>query len=211
MSMSWRLASRLSVIILAFLVVILVALLSLHSSLGGQTTNGNGANPSGLQGTDLGSVAAPNFHLADQFGKQISLSQFRGKPVVLTFLYTHCPNVCPVIAEKLHIVMQDLGQDAPRVAVVAISVDPKGDTTAAVLNFSKVHRMLNYWHFLIGTQAQLSPVWSSYAIDAQAVTATTSTHTSAIYVIDKQGDERVLLDQDFTPAQLTGDLKILLE
>jgi protein SCO1 len=211
MSMSWRLASRLSVITMAFLVVLIVALLSLRHASGGPVSGTSSAtNPSGLQGTDLGDVAAPGFSLTDQFGKQISLSQFKGKPVVVTFMYTHCPTVCPLIAEKLHTVMQGMGSDAQKVGILAVSVDPKGDTLAAAMNFSQQHRMTNYWHFLIGTQNQLSPVWTAYAIDAQKVSASTSMHTSVLYLIDKTGHERVLLDQNFTTAQMTTDLKTLL-
>ena len=103
-----------------------------------------------------------------------------------------------------------MGADAQRVAVVAISVDPRGDTVAAALNFSQVHHMVNYWHFLVGTQDELAPVWTKYAIDAQPAASTVSMHTAILYVIDKQGRERVLLDQDFTSAQLNGGLKTLL-
>ena len=107
--------------------------------------------------------------------------------------------------------MQALGNSANHVVVLAVSMDPKGDTMAAALNFSKVHKMVNYWHFLIGTQDELSPIWSAYSVDAQAATSSgVVTHSSYIYVIDKEGRERVLLDNDFTPQQLTTDLKVLL-
>lgn len=210
--MNWRLASRLSVVTLALLVVLLVAVFSLRNSTAGQSLPANPAtDAAGQQGTDLGGVPAPDFRLTDQFGKQVSLSQFRGKPVVLTFLYTHCPDVCPLIAEQLHTVMLNLGPDAQRVGVLAVSVEPKRDTVAAALAFSKAHKMTGYWHFLVGMESQLSPVWTAYAIGAQQETATISMHTAVLYVIDKQGRERTLLDQTFTPVQLTGILQALLK
>src|SRR5947209_8914395 len=138
MSMSWRLASRLSVVTLALLVVLIIALWGLRSQVGSTGATNPTTSQSGLEGTDLGSQPAPDFRLTDQFGKRVSLSQFRGKPVVLTFLYTHCPDVCPLTAEKLHTTVLDLGKDASRVAVIAISMDPKGDTRGAVVNFSQV-------------------------------------------------------------------------
>jgi protein SCO1/2 len=210
--MNWRLASRLSVVTLALLVVLTVAVLGLRTVTGAPATglNSTPAAASGLQGTDLGSVPAPAFSLHDQFGKVVTLAQFAGKPVVLTFMYTHCPDVCPIMAERLHSVMVGLGADAQRVVVVAISVDPHGDSVASALNFSQVHHMVNYWHFLVGTQGELAPVWTKYAIDAQPAAATVSMHTAILYVIDKQGRERVLLDQDFTTTQLTGNLQTLL-
>ena len=209
--MSWRLASRLSVVVLALLVVLLIALVSLRTVSNGQSVKSTAStDASRSQGTDLGGVPAPDFSLTDQFGKPVSLSQFRSKPVVLTFLYTHCPDVCPLIAEQLHSVMLDLGQEAQHVGVLAISVEPTRDTIAAALAFSQAHHMTTYWQFLVGTQAQLSPVWTAYAIGAQQETTTVSMHTTALYVIDKQGRERTLLDQTFTPAQLTGILRALL-
>jgi protein SCO1/2 len=214
--MNWRLASRLSVLTLAALVVIIIAILGARTR--GQTSTPSNitptANQSGLQGTDLGGTLAPGFQLTDQFGKTITLSQFKGKPVILTFLYTHCPDQCPLTAEKLHAVMLNLGSQAQNVAVLAVSTDPQRDTIAAATTFSNAHRMLDYWHYLIGTHAQLSPIWSSYAIYA-APTPTanggTVSHTTAIFIIDKQGRERVFLGGDATSAQITADLEILLK
>ncbi|HXR66073.1 MAG TPA: SCO family protein [Ktedonobacteraceae bacterium] len=208
--MSWRLASRFSVISMALLVVVIVAVWGMRNT-GGSTSANSGKSPlSGLQGTDLGSTVAPDFHLTDQFGKPIALSQFRGEPVVLTFLYAHCPDACPLTAEKLHTTQVQLGKDASHVMMLAVSVDPKGDTSAAVQNFSTQHKLTSNWHYLIGEQTELAPVWNSYSVDAQPATSTTSMHTSAVYVIDKMGRERVLFDSDFTPTQLQDDLKVLL-
>ena len=111
--------------------------------------------------------------------------------------------------------MQNLGTNAQRVAVLAVSTDPKGDTTAAALNFSRLHKMQDYWHFLVGTHDELSPVWSSYRVYAAPATESNSspgtvTHTTAIFVIDKQGHERIFYGDDFNPDQLMADVKILL-
>ncbi|GAC1377904.1 MAG: hypothetical protein NVS4B7_13030 [Ktedonobacteraceae bacterium] len=214
--MNWRLASRLSVITLAVLVVIVITLWGIRAQMG-VVSFGNRVlqgNTSGLQGTDLGSVPAPDFRLTDQFGKAVSLSQFKGKPVILTFLYTHCPDQCPLTAEKLHATMQSLGRDAQNVAVLAVSTDPKGDTMAAALAFSKAHKMESYWHFLVGAHNELSPIWSKYAVYAAPQTTSgggSVAHTTAIFVIDKQGRERAFFGDDVTAAQLTTDLQILLK
>jgi protein SCO1/2 len=218
--MNWRLASRFSVVTLAVLVVIIVALVGLRSQqLASNATvvPTTAANQYGLSGTNLGGTVAPNFRLTDQFGKQVSLSQFKGEPVVLTFLYTHCPDECPTIANKLYVVMKNLGSEAQHVGILAVSTDPSGDTLSSVQHFSQVHHMLNYWHYLMGTQSQLSPVWNSYSIySGPAPTQDVATsgpvdHTLALYVIDKQGHEQVYLGNDFSASQLTSDLKILLK
>ncbi|HYL43774.1 MAG TPA: SCO family protein [Ktedonobacteraceae bacterium] len=215
--MNWRLASRLSVLTLAVLVVIVVALAGARAR--GFSSNNtpdvaSTQDSSGLQGTGLGGGPAPDFRLTDQFGRTVSLSQFKGKPVIVTFLYTHCPDQCPLTAEKLHAVMQNLGSNAQNVAVLAVSTDPKGDTTASALNFSKVHKMENYWHYLVGTHDQLSPIWSSYSVYAAPAPSSTGgsvTHNTAIFVLDKQGHERVYLDETASIAQLTTDMQILLK
>jgi protein SCO1/2 len=209
MRMSWRLASRLSVITMALLVVIIVALWGLRANTSSANTPPSNSQ-SGLQGTDMGSTIAPDFHLTDQFGNPVSLSQFRGEPVVLTFMYTHCPDVCPLTAEKLHQVQLQLGKDAAHIVMLAVSVDPVGDTQAAALAFSQAHHLTTDWHYLTGTQDELSPVWSDYSVNGNQMIANKITHTDALYVIDKQGRERIFFADDFTNDQLTNDLKVLL-
>jgi protein SCO1 len=211
MGMNWRLASRLSVITCAVLVIIMVTLLQRHPTpVATPEVDTTTSSATGLQGTDLGATPAPDFRLTDQFGKQVSLSDLKGKPVVLTFLYTHCPDICPLTAEKLHTALQGLGQDAAKVGVIAVSTDPKGDTLAAALSFSQTHNMQNLWHYLIGSRTQLSSVWSDYHIYASPNQQTIS-HSTGVYLIDKQGNERIFLGDDFTPAQVTANLQKLLQ
>lgn len=206
--MNWRLASRLSVVTLALLVIIVVAVVQQRNTAAQKTTGSS--TTSGLEGTALDNRPAPNFQLTDQSGKPVSLAQFKGKPVVLTFLYTHCPDVCPLTAERLHATMQKLGTQAQNVGVLAVSTDPKRDTAEEAIKFSQAHNMQDYWHFLIGKEQALSPIWSEYSIYAQQQQAQVN-HTMAIYVIDKQGRERVFLSSDFTPDQMAKDLQILLQ
>ncbi|GAC1403899.1 MAG: hypothetical protein NVS4B12_19030 [Ktedonobacteraceae bacterium] len=206
--MNWRLASRLSVITFAILVVVVVTVIQNNKGMFSGTT---AAGSSGLQGSDLGSTTAPNFTLTDQNGKQVSLSQFKGRPVVLTFLYTHCPDQCPLTAERLHSSMISLGNDASKVGVIAVSTDPKGDTQQAAQKFTLQHNMQDYWHYLVGTQETLAPVWTAYNVYAQGQQQSVD-HTLAIYIIDKQGRERTFFGgNNFNPEQVTNDLKILLK
>ena len=218
MHMSWRLASRLSVITLAVLVAVVVAVITTRADqqTPGMTTTTT-QNASGLQGTDLGSVPAPNFTLTDQNGKTISLAQFKGEPVIVTFLYTHCPDSCPLEASHLHQMLLNLGSSAHQVAILAVSTDPAGDTHASVIQFTQKHGLLSYgnWHYLTGTHAQLSPVWSGYSVYAAPAASSSSSgsvsHTTAIFIIDKQGHERAYLGDGATVAQLTTDMQILLK
>jgi protein SCO1/2 len=180
------------------------------------TTN-TGSSSSELQGTDLGETPAPGFQLVDQYGHSITLSQFKGMPVILTFFYTHCPDYCPLMAQKIHSSLVQLGSQAQKVAIVAISADPEGDTPASVATFSQTHQLQGYanWHYLLGTRQALTPIWASYHVSgvpphAKMMSASAMQHSALIYVIDQQGQERVLLDSDFQPSQLTKDIQILL-
>ncbi len=179
-------------------------------------------NPPRLQGAILTPpVHAYDFHLADQDGRTVSLSAFRGKAVALTFLYTHCPDVCPLIADNMGLASQQLGDTGKRVALVAISVDPRGDTPTAVREFLRAHRVEKRLLYLTGTFAQLRPVWAHYyvgndakEITPEAVAASTPTpqqvgHTAIVYVIDLNGDIRAFLPGNVDPKDLEADLRLL--
>lgn len=173
---------------------------------------------SNSQGTDLGKVAAPNFQLKDQHNTPIALAQFKGKPLILTFFYTHCMTSCPLIAEKIHSTLTMLGKNSQQVGIVAISADPAGDTPANATTFSQEHQLNGYknWHYLLGTRQQLTPIWSSYHVDgvpphAKMMSAGNMVHSSVVYVIDQQGRERTLFDSNFEPSQLSQNIQSLLK
>ncbi len=164
---------------------------------------------------------AYDFRLMDQRGQTVALSDFRGKAVVLTFLYARCPDACPLIAELMRTTYEKLGDAAGQAAFVAVSVDPRGDTPEAVRVFLKVHRVEGVLIYLHGSFAQLRPVWAHYNVgsDAQeinpeAVAASQPTpplvgHTGAVYIIDPRGRIRASLPGNFAPRDLVKDLRLL--
>lgn len=164
---------------------------------------------SSLVGTGLNGTPAPPFSLIDQDGQQVSLEQFRGKPVALTFLYTHCPDACPLIADELRQATDILGPDVGKVAILAVSTDPRHDDRASALNFGQVHGMASRWHYLLGSPEQLNPVWKSYYIGVTPGESEVM-HSEAVFLIDKTGRERVLLGLPFSAKDLAGDLRKLL-
>jgi protein SCO1/2 len=180
------------------------------------------SRPTPLAGSDLGGIPAPDFTLADQDGQTVQLSALRGRPVVVSFLFTQCPDVCPLTAAKLRQVADKLGRDAERVALVAVSTDPANDDPAAAQAFSEQHGLAGRWHYLVGSQAELQPVWAAYhmyvataqtdspAEQAMARQAGRAVHTDALFVVDRQGRERSLLRSDFEPDALVATLKRLL-
>jgi protein SCO1/2 len=167
-------------------------------------------------GTDLQGREAPDFRLTDQQGQTFSLSSVRGRPVVLTFLYTSCPDVCPLTASKLRETLDLLGDQADRVVMVAVSVDPARDDRATAAAFSARHGLTgSNWHYLVGSEEDLRPVWSSYGIGQTTAGLGPDSpevlHTDALFVIDAAGRERRLVRSDFVPAQLAAELRALVK
>jgi len=168
-----------------------------------------------LRGTDLGGQPAPAFALDDQSGRPLSLVGLRGQPVVLAFLATRASAGDAQTADKLHAAAQALGSRAYEVAWVAVSTDPAGDTSAAAAAFVARHQLSGLLRYLVGTAAQLRAVWAEYGVAAgQPLTPGdsqgASAHTLGVYVIDKQGRERVFLDSAFAASMLSGDVRLLL-
>ena len=109
--------------------------------------------------------AAPPFDLLDHFGEPIALSDLAGKVVVLTFLYTSCPDVCPITTESLRRTHELLGNDTGEVEFVAITVDPQRDSVERAYQYSEEKDMLGRWHFLVGDEERLVPIWQAYWLD----------------------------------------------
>jgi protein SCO1/2 len=160
------------------------------------------ALPGGLAGS-----AAPRIRLADGRGGRIDTGTLRGRPYAVTFLYTHCPDVCPTIAQDLSEAMAE----APGAAVVAVSVDPRGDTAAAVRSFAKVHRLPRAFRYGIGDERTLAPVWRRYFVLAQLGDAKTSTHTASVWLVDARGRLRGMYPggAPIAPADVAHDFRAL--
>jgi protein SCO1/2 len=172
----------------------------------------SGCGEDRLYGTELQKTTAPDFTLIDGVtGKSLTLSSLRKSTVALTFLYTRCPDVCPLTAGQFRAAQRSLGADASKVEFVAVSVDPEGDTPAAVREFSNLHDLSDHWHYLIGPRAQLEAVWSSYGIGSFASSGARAVeHNDAIYLIDGRGRERTIVHSSDPPNWLLDDLRALI-
>jgi len=157
-------------------------------------------------------TVAPDFALRDQSGRLVRLSAQRGRYTLVTFLYTHCPDVCPLIAEQLNAALRKLGPARRDTSVLAVSVDPKGDTLAAVRRFVAVHRLLPQFRYLRGSAAQLRPVWAAYHVAADPEHGTTAiSHTAFVLLVDPQGVERLLYDSTVKANEIVHDIDLLKE
>ena len=148
-------------------------------------------------------LAAPAFLLRDQSAKLVGPQQDRGHWTVVTFLYTHCPDVCPLIANQLGAAQR---QNAD-LRVIAVSVDPKRDTPAAVRRFLADHDLGPHFRYVIGSTAALSRVWTRYHVASTPGPKGTVTHSTFEILIDPQGKERVYFDASLTARDLLRSIR----
>lgn len=183
---------------------------------------------------------APVFQLTDHFGNSAPLSEYNdGKVVLLTFLYTYCPDICPIVAHHVRNTRELLGDDINNVSIVAISVDPERDTVERAREYSDDWKMTDKWAYLTGTEDELSPIWASYFVSSMIhdppttgeISATNEiadisgvdalrrdiatrysvSHQAPVYLIDRQGRLRVLHTLPIDPAEIVADIRLLLK
>lgn len=174
----------------------------------------HGAAPLPFRLTDLtGHMPQLEFNLTSDENRPVSAADYRGKVVLLFFGYTHCPDVCPLTMAQLHVVMQKLGAQADGARILFVSVDPTRDTPAVLHGY--VNAFDKHAIGLTGTPRAVEALVKRYR---SAFTREPSgkdgnyevSHSSAIYVFDRDGNPRVL----YTPADkqedLVHDLQLLL-
>jgi protein SCO1/2 len=134
-------------------------------------------------------VAAPPTAGRDSEGNLVSVPE-GGRPALVTFLYAHCTTSCPLIAGEVAAALDDVGAStAAKIDTVAISVDPAGDTAAEVNSFLAAHHLTGRMSYIIGSRAELAPLWQAWGIRAQRSDAISSTHTALVVLVDKRGRE----------------------
>ena len=152
-------------------------------------------NPNLDLGSSLGGKQAPDFTLVNQFGQQMSLSQFRGRVVLLSFEDSECTTVCPLTTQSMVIAKELLGKAGDSVQLLGVDANPDAVAVSDVRAYSQAHGMTNHWDFLTGTLPQLKSVWQHYNIAVQ-IEAGQIDHTPALYAINQQGTlEKVYLTQ----------------
>jgi protein SCO1/2 len=150
-------------------------------------------------------IPPQDFRLRDQDGRLVSLRQFRGRVVVLTFLYTTCRDVCPLTATQIRGALDDLDRPVP---ALAVSVDPRNDTPERAREFL-FRRGLAHdrMRFLLGSRAQLQPIWKAYGIRPQGAAFD---HSAYVLLIDRHGRQRIGFPvQELVPEDLAHDIRRL--
>jgi protein SCO1/2 len=146
-------------------------------------------------------------------GSKFGLATQRGTAVFVTFLYAHCPDVCPLIASNLHNAYAAMTpKQRQEIALVAVSVDPHGDTAGTVAAFVKQHQLTREASYLIGTAPQLGPVWEAWKVGSQKDSSSPAliNHSALIYGIGASGKIETIYPANFAPHELIHDLAPLL-
>jgi protein SCO1/2 len=210
-----RRMSRATVVPLVLVLVVAgaaTAVLAVGSSGGNNKLPNNvkkQAPADGFVGATLTPVRqAPPIALRNYLGKPVTLAQYRGKAVLVTFLYVHCPDVCPAIASALRVVRQQLGPEASKVQIVAVSVDPHGDKPSSVARFLDQRRMTGQMQYLIGSGSQLAPIWKAWNVGSQQDTSNPEfvAHTALVYGVSGSGKLMTIYPANFKPADIEHDV-----
>jgi len=185
------------VIATAFAASLILGLLIMFWAMGGVSKV---AQPAAIGGP---------FQLTDQNGKGVTDKNLKGKPTLIFFGYTHCPDVCPTSLFEISEVLRVLGKDADKVNAVFISVDPERDTQAAMKDY--LSSFDPHLQGLSGDPAEIAKVITSYRVYAKKVPAKdgdyTMDHTALIYLMDREGRFVSPFNLKRTPEEAAADLK----
>lgn len=192
---------------LAFAVLLAGFLTRGDEPAGGRDVTAAGvvAEDTGFRGARIGaSVLAPDFDLRDENGEPLRMRDLRGKPVVITFLYSNCEDTCPATAQQIRGALDKLGHDVP---AVAVSVDPAGDTEASARRFLAEQHMTGRLKFALGSRDELAKVWQAYGTTPQSVR---QEHNARAVLVDARGRQRVGFPMNQTsPEMIVHDLRVL--
>lgn len=187
---------------IAISVALALALVIATVACGSRAASSPGASEE-YEGTALDSLAA-DFRLVDQNGAIVTLSDFRGQVVVLTFMDSQCKETCPLTAAHLRRANKTLGDKAASVAFIGINVNIEANTVTQVGTATEQWRLdeIPTWHFLTGSAEELEPIWKGYGIAVLPAPENGEiVHTPGVYLIDQKGRMRWYIS---TPYDETG-------
>ncbi|MCC2595941.1 SCO family protein [Pusillimonas sp. MFBS29] len=187
-------------------VAAMVGLVPMLSACGKEELTFTGSD---ITGTKLGQEMV----MVDGSGQERTLASYKGKVVLVFFGFTQCPDVCPTAMAELAQTMELLGEDADKVQVLMISVDPERDTPEILSAY--VSAFDPRFVGLTGTPEQLSTTAKSFkAYYAKAPGPTpdqyTMDHASSFYLIDAEGEARALISGNASADDIASDIRQLL-
>lgn len=188
----------------------LIALIMLIGLTGcNQTASTQKFHATDITGVEFGK----DFQLTDHNGKQRTLSDFKGKAVVMFFGYTHCPDVCPTTMSDLAQAFKILGKEAEKVQVLFVTVDPARDTPALLAQY--VPAFNPSFLGLYGDEANTVKVAKEFRIFYQKHQSKNGKdyevdHTAGSYVFDQSGKLRLFMSYGEGAENIAHDLRTLL-
>lgn len=192
------------------------ALLFQHTSHNSQPLAGDvrSAKSASFLGNELSPPKqAPSLALSNYLGEHVNLAQYHGKALLVTFLYTHCPDVCPLITANLRVAQNLMGaKTAAKTQIVAVSVDPHGDTPKTVAAFLKVHEMTGRMQYLIGSPKELGQTWQTWGVGSEKDASQPEfiNHSALVYGITASGVlKTVYIGSSFKPSEIAHDAPLL--
>ncbi len=180
------------------------------------TAGGAATDPAG--GEFAGATAdppkpAPPLALDNYLGQPVNLKDYRGKAVFVTFIYVHCPDICPVIVSNFRAAQEELGAQASEAQFIAVSVDPENDTPQDVAAFLKARQMTGRMQYLVGSRPQLEKVWEDWNVVSRSDPTKNNPdlveHSAMIYGVSGSGRITTLYPANFKPGQIAHDAPLL--
>jgi protein SCO1/2 len=157
---------------------------------------------------------APSFALTSQEGKPVALADLRGKVLAVTFIYTGCPDICPLVTQKMVDVQNALGAEfGAKIAFVSITLDPEHDTPAVLKDYAQSWGAKpNGWMFLTGSPAAIRDVTRRYGVFFAKKKDGSVDHTQLTTLVDADGQMRVqYIGWRFNPDEFRHDLLSLVD
>jgi len=154
-----------------------------------------------------------DFSLTDQAGRPFRFQTLRGKVVLLTFLYTTCSDVCPLLTANMRALQQSLtARERQDVYFVSVTTDPEVDTPSVLKSYADRYKVdFSDWSFLTGDQRSLEPVWKMFGVKVERVARGLINHTTLTALIDSKGVMRlVYLNAAPDPKRMLADVRGLL-
>ena len=138
-------------------------------------------------------VAAPSFTLTNQAGQRFKFNANSGKVVLVTFIYTTCPDVCPLFSAHFAAIQRAIAEKKrENYLLLSISTDPKRDTPAKMKAYAEAFKAdFKHWQFLTGSQKDLSEVWKNFGVNVKDHGNGQIQHTNLTTLIDARGFRRV--------------------
>ena len=138
-------------------------------------------------------IAVPDFTLTDQNGKPFRFAAARGKLILVTFIFTTCPDVCPQLSANFATIQRALEEKKVKdYLLLSITTDPERDTAPVLKDYAgRFKADLRHWSFLTGTRSELAKVWQDFGVHVVKNESGQVQHTTFTTLVDRQGNRRI--------------------